>query len=389
MNLHEYQARAILESYGVPVPQGRVASTPQEAQTIAAGLGGPVVVKAQVLVGGRGKAGGVRIAPDANAAAEAAERILGMRIKGIQVRRVLVGRAADILKELYLGLVIDRSRRQAAVMASSQGGVEIEEIARTMPEKIVRVGIDPFLGLLGYQARELAFGIGLEPYLLREFVALASGLWRAFSETDASLLEVNPLAITPDHHLLALDAKMVLDDNALFRHPDLASLRDTSEEDPREHEARELGLSYVRLNGSIGCIVNGAGLAMATMDVIKLEKAEPANFLDIGGGAQADRVAAALRIVLSDPGVRVVLINIFGGITRCDEVARGIVAALQQTGVSVPLVVRLVGTNEEEGRRILAEAGLVAVSSMREAARQAVSLLQSQAPSAAAEEKEG
>ena len=380
MNLQEYQARAILESQGIRVPPGRVAASPAEAREIAEGLAGAVVVKAQVLVGGRGKAGGVKLAASPAEAAAAAEAILGMHIKGVEVRRVLVGRAAEIARELYLGVVIDRSRHQAVIMASAEGGVDIEEVASTHPERIARVGIDPFLGLMDYQARELAFGIGLEPSLLQEFVSISRGLWRAFSQSDASLVEINPLAITPDGHLAALDAKMVLDDNALFRHPDLAQLRDTTEEDAREREARELGLSYIRLDGDIGCIVNGAGLAMATMDVIKLQGAEPANFLDIGGGAQADRVAAALRIVLSDLEVRVVLFNIFGGITRCDEVARGIVAARQQVEGDVPMVVRLVGTNEEEGRRILAEAGLTAVTSMREAAKQAVRLLPAASP---------
>ena len=374
MKLHEYQSKRIFARYGVPVPQGDVATTPQEAREIAARLGVPVVIKAQVLVGGRGKAGGIRLAQDPAQAEKVAGQILGMDLKGLTVKKVLVDEAADVAQELYLGVVVDRAVARPVVMASSEGGVEIEEVARRAPEKIFKAFIDPFLGLRDYQARELAYGIGLERDLVRSFVGVAKGLYRAFVECDASLAEINPLAVTGDGRLVALDAKMILDDNALFRHPDLAEMRVEEEETPAEREARRYGISYVQLEGNIGCLVNGAGLAMATMDLTKFYGGAPANFLDIGGGATAERVAAALRIILSDPKVRVVLINIFGGITRCDEVARGILAALEQVPTEVPMVVRLVGTNEEEGRRLLAEAKMITAATLEEAAQKAVEL---------------
>ena len=374
MKLHEYQSKRIFARYGVPVPQGDVATTPQEAREIAARLGVPVVIKAQVLVGGRGKAGGIRLAQDPAQAEEVASQILGMDLKGLTVKRVLVDEAADVAQELYLGVVVDRAMARPVMMASSEGGVEIEEVARRAPEKIFKAFIDPFLGLRAHQARELAYGIGLERDLVRSFVGVAKGLYRAFVECDASLAEINPLAVTGDGRLVALDAKMILDDNALFRHPDLAEMRVEEEETPAEREARRYGISYVQLEGNIGCLVNGAGLAMATMDLTKLYGGTPANFLDIGGGAKAERVAAALRIILSDPKVRVVLINIFGGITRCDEVARGILAALEEVPTEVPMVVRLVGTNEEEGRRILSEAEVITAATLEEAAQKAVEL---------------
>ena len=374
MKLHEYQSKRIFARYGVPVPQGDVATTPQEAREIAARLGVPVVIKAQVLVGGRGKAGGIRLAQDPAQAEEVASQILGMDLKGLTVKKVLVDEAADVAQELYLGVVVDRAMARPVMMASSEGGVEIEEVARQAPEKIFKAPVDPFLGLRDYQARELAYGIGLERDLVRGFVGVAKGLYRAFVECDASLAEINPLAVTGDGRLVALDAKMVLDDNALFRHPDLAEMRVEEEETPAEREARRYGISYVQLDGDIGCLVNGAGLAMATMDLTKLYGGTPANFLDIGGGAKAERVAAALRIILSDPKVKVVLINIFGGITRCDEVARGILAALEQVPTEVPMVVRLVGTNEEEGRRILSEAEVITAATLEEAAQKAVEL---------------
>ena len=372
MNIHEYQSKRIFARYGVPIPRGDVAATPQEARAIAERLGVPVVVKAQVLVGGRGKAGGIKLARTPEEAEARAAEILSMQIKGIPVRRVLVDEAADIAQELYLGAVVDRAAQQAVMMASSEGGVDIEEVAARTPEKIVQVPMDPFLGLRAYQARELALGIGLDRRLVRDFTRIAQGLYRAFVDSDASLAEINPLVVTGEDGLLAVDGKMVLDDNALFRHPDLAELRDVEAEDPYEREAREHGLSYVRLDGQIGCMVNGAGLAMATMDIAKLYGGAPANFLDIGGGAQADRVAAALRILLSDRRVKAVLLNIFGGITRCDEVARGILAALEEIETDVPMVVRLVGTNEEEGRRLLAEAEVITASTLEEAAQKAV-----------------
>ena len=303
-----------------------------------------------------------------------ASQILGMDLKGLTVKKVLVDEAADVAQELYLGVVVDRAMARPVMMASSEGGVEIEEVARRAPEKIFKAFIDPFLGLRDYQARELAYGIGLERDLVRSFVGVAKGLYRAFVECDASLAEINPLAVTGDGRLVALDAKMILDDNALFRHPDLAEMRAEEEETPAEREARRYGISYVQLDGDIGCLVNGAGLAMATMDLTKLYGGTPANFLDIGGGAKAERVAAALRIILSDPKVKVVLINIFGGITRCDEVARGILAALEEVPTEVPMVVRLVGTNEEEGRRILSEAEVITAATLEEAAQKAVEL---------------
>lgn len=369
MKLHEYQARDILASKGVPVPRGEVATTPEEAKAIAARLGTRVVVKAQVLVGGRGKAGGVKLANTPQEAEEAARKILGMDIKGIKVEKVLVAEASDIAGELYVGIVVDRGNKGIAVMASAEGGVEIEEVARTSPEKIVKVAPNKRFGLLDYQARDLAFGIGLQPKQVREFTGITKGLYKAFVDSDASLAEINPLAITSRGNLIAVDAKIVLDDNALFRHRDLETLRDRTEESEGERIGREKGFSYVKLDGSIGCMVNGAGLAMATMDVIKLYGGMPANFLDIGGGAQQDRVAAAFQLLLADENVRAVLLNIFGGITRCDEVARGIVRALEQVHCDLPVVVRLAGTNEQEGRAILAEAGFSSTTSMNEAAK--------------------
>ena len=381
MKLHEYQSKRIFARYGVPIPRGDVASTPDDAYKIAARLEGRVVVKAQVLVGGRGKAGGIKLAKDAPEAEAKASHILGMDIKGLKVRKVLIDEAAmDIMREIYLGIVIDRAARCPVMMASAEGGVEIEEVAKVMPERIFKVSIDPFLGLRGYQARELAFGIGLEKGLTSSFISIATGLYNAFVGCDASLAEINPLLVT-DHSgappsLLAVDGKMIIDDNALFRHSDMADMRDVDEEAPAEAEARYYGLSYVKLDGEIGCMVNGAGLAMATMDIIKLYGGMPANFLDIGGGAQADRVAAALRIILTDPKVKAVLFNIFGGITRCDEVAKGVLDALEQVPTNVPMVARLVGTNEEEGRRILTGAKMATAGTLVEAAQKAVELAQ-------------
>jgi len=381
MKLHEYQSKRIFARYGVPIPRGDVASTPDDAYKIAARLGEWVVVKAQVLVGGRGKAGGIKLAKDAAEAETKAGQILGMDIEGLKVRKVLIDEAAmDIIREIYLGVVIDRVARCPVMMASAEGGVEIEEVAKATPERIFKVSIDPFLGLQGYQARELAFGIGLEKDLVSRFTDIATGLYNAFVDCDVSLAEINPLLVTDRHggrpSLLAVDGKMVMDDNALFRHPDLAEMRDVDEEAPAETEARYHGLSYVKLDGEIGCMVNGAGLAMATMDIIKLYGGMPANFLDIGGGAQADRVAAALRIILADPKVKAVLFNIFGGITRCDEVAKGVLEALEQVPTDVPMVARLVGTNEEEGRRILARARMATAGTLVEAAQKAIELAQ-------------
>lgn len=372
MKLHEYQAREIFACYGVPLPRGELAHSPQEVYEIASRLGVPVMVKAQVLVGGRGKAGGIKRASNPQAAREMAGQILGMSIRGLAVEKVLVVEAIDIKKELYLGVVVDRALSAPVMIASSEGGVEIEEVARTMPERLAKITVDPFLSLRDYQARQLALEIGLGKERVADWIAIAQGLYRAFVECDASLAEINPLGLTREGRLVAIDTKMVLDDNALFRHRDLEALRDLTEEEPPEREAREQGLSYVKLEGEIGCVVNGAGLAMATMDLIKLYGGEPANFLDVGGGARAEPVAVALRILLSDEKVRAVLINIFGGITRCDEVARGILEALRQVRVEVPIVVRLAGTNEEEGRRLLADADIETASSLIEAAQRAV-----------------
>jgi succinyl-CoA synthetase beta subunit len=372
VKLHEFQSKALFARYDIPIPRGEAATTPVDARRIARDLGRRVVVKAQVLVGGRGKAGGIKLARDPDEAERVASEILAMEIKGLPVRKVLVDEAADIKTEIYLGAVVDRAQRRVVMMASSEGGVEIEEVARAKPEKIARVAIDPFLGLRDYQARQIAFGIGLERDLARDFTAIAQALYRCFLETDASLAEINPLVVTGDRKLIALDGKIVLDDNGLYRHADLAAMRDIDEEAPAEAEARLRGLSYIKLEGEIGCMVNGAGLAMATMDMTKLFGGSPANFLDIGGGAQADKVAAALRIILADPNVKAVLFNIFGGITRCDEVARGIVAALREVNVGVPMVARLVGTNEEEGRAILTEAKMETARTLAEAAQKAV-----------------
>ena len=372
MKLQEYQSKRIFAKYGIPIPEGDVATTAEEARRIADRLDSRVVVKAQVLVGGRGKAGGIKLAANETEAEAVAEKILCMEIKGLRVQKVLVDKAAEIENEIYLGLTIDQSAQRMAMMASAAGGVDIEEVARDSPEKIFKVNIDPCLGLQMFQCRELASGIEMEKEILNEFVQVCMALYRAAVECDASLAEINPLVITGDKKLLAVDGKMVLDDNALFRHGDLAELRDSSEENIYESEARRYGLSYVRLDGSVGCMVNGAGLAMETMDIIKLYGAEPANFLDIGGGARADKVAAALRIILSDENVRSILINIFGGITRGDEVARGILQALGEIRTNVPVIARLVGTNSEEGLHILASANFVTASSLVEAAKLAV-----------------
>jgi succinyl-CoA synthetase beta subunit len=372
MKLHEYQSKHIFSNYGIPIPSGRVAATAAEAKQIAEELGGPVVIKSQVLVGGRGKAGGIRLVKSPSEAEELATQILGMEIKGLPVRKVLVDEAASIETEIYLGITNDRSERKPVMMASSAGGIEIEQVAKDTPEKITKVHIDPLLGLRDYQARDLAAGIDLPRLHWRMFGQIARGLWKAYLDSDATLAEINPLVITSQDRLLAVDGKMVLDDNALFRHPELADTRDLDVEPEAETEARKYNLSFIKLDGHIGCMVNGAGLAMATMDIIKLFGGEPANFLDIGGGASSEKVAAALRIILSDPDVKVVLFNIFGGITRGDEVARGIIAALQQVDTRVPMVARLVGTNAEEGRQILSEANMITAETLVNAAEKAI-----------------
>jgi succinyl-CoA synthetase beta subunit len=376
MKLHEYQSKQIFADNGVPIPKGRVAVTAAAAKEIAEELGGRVVIKAQVLVGGRGKAGGIRLVRSPSEAEEVATQLLSMQIKGLSVRRVLVDEAASIRTEIYLGIINDRQARRPALVSSGEGGIEIEEVARISPEKIVRVAIDPFLGLREYQARGVAARIGLDRDLWKAFTQICLGLYGAYFRCDATLAEINPLVITQEGKLLALDGKMLIDDNALFRHPDLAELRDVDEELPAETEARKYGVSYVKLDGQVGCMVNGAGLAMATMDIIRSCGGNPANFLDIGGGASSEKVAAALRIILADGNVRSVLLNVFGGITRCDEVAHGILSALQGVPRPVPMVARLVGTNEEEGRQILAGAKMETARTLLEAARKAVALAQ-------------
>jgi len=372
MKLHEYQSKQIFGKYGVPIPKGRVAATATEARQIADELGGKVVIKSQVLVGGRGKAGGIRLVKTTKEAEEVATQILGMEIKGLPVRKVLVDPAANIDQEIYLGITNDRAARRPVMMASAAGGIEIEEVARQTPEKIIKVHIDPLLGLRDYQANDIALGIDLPREYWKQFGEITRGLWRAYSECDANLAEINPLVITKEKTLLALDGKMVLDDNALFRHPELAEMRDLDEEAAAETEARKYDLSFIKLDGSIGCMVNGAGLAMTTMDIVKLYGGEPANFLDIGGGAGAEKVAAAMRIILSDKNVKAILFNVFGGITRCDEVAKGILTALAEVKPKIPMVVRLVGTNAEEGRKLLANAKMITAETLVDAAEKAV-----------------
>lgn len=379
MKLHEYQSKQIFAKYGIPIPKGRVAATASEARQIAEELGGRVVVKSQVLVGGRGKAGGIQLANNPEHAEELATKILGMEIKGLPVRKVLVDEAANIDQEIYLGITTDRAARKPVMMASAAGGVEIEEVARQTPEKIIKVHIDPLLGLRDYQARNIACNIDLSRDYWRDFGKIANGLWNAYAATDATLAEINPLVTTKDKRLIALDGKMLVDDNAMFRHPDLTEMRDLDTETRAETDARKYGLSYIQLEGDIGCMVNGAGLAMTTMDIVKLFGGAPANFLDIGGGASAEKVAAALRIILSDPNVKAVLFNVFGGITRCDEVARGVLAALDEVRPEVPMVVRLVGTNAEEGRQLLADANMITAETLADAAQKAIAAAKGEA----------
>jgi len=376
MKLHEYQSKTIFAKYGIPIPKGRVAATADEAKQIAEELGGRVVIKSQVLVGGRGKAGGVKVAKDADEAQELAQQILQMTIKGLPVRKVLVDEAAAIATEIYFAITNDRAAKKPVMIASAAGGVDIEEVAATTPEKIIKVHIDPLLGLRDYQARDIAASIDLPRELWRDFAKIASALWQVYKETDAELAEINPLVITKDNKLVALDGKMLIDDSSLFRHADLAEIRDVDEEAPAETEARRYGLSFIKLDGNIGCMVNGAGLAMTSMDIVKLFGGEPANFLDIGGGAGADKVAAAMRIILSDPAVKAVLFNIFGGITRCDEVAKGILVAMDEVKPKVPMVVRLVGTNAEEGRKLLENAKMITAETLADAAKKAVAAAQ-------------
>jgi succinyl-CoA synthetase beta subunit len=384
MRIHEYQAKSILKAHGVPIPRGEVAFTPAEAADVADRIGGtPVVVKAQIHAGGRGKGGGVKLAKSRDDAEALARQMLGMTLVtrqtgpgGRVVHSVLVEQGVRIARELYLSLVLDRSAGKPLMMASAAGGMDIEEVAATAPEKIFRIHIEPSVGLVPFEARRLGFGVGFDAAQVNQFVAIATSLYDAFVATDASLIEINPLLLTEGGDLLALDAKMDFDDNALFRHPDLRELRDLSEEDPLEIEASKSSINYIHLDGNIGCMVNGAGLAMATMDIIKLAGGEPANFLDVGGGANAGQIRNAFRILMSDPKVKAVLINIFGGILRCDVLAQGVIAAVKELGVPVPIVIRMEGTNVDEGKRLLRESGMnfTTADSMDEAAQTVVQL---------------
>ncbi len=381
MNIHEHQAKEWLRRYGVAVPDGQACFTVEEAVAAAERLGFPCVVKAQIHAGGRGKAGGVKLVKDAAEARAAAQALLGATLvthqtgpQGRVVRRLLVEQGCRIARELYVGMVVDRAAGRVAVMASTEGGVEIEEVATRAPEKILRETLDPAIGLAAYQARRIAFGLGLAREQVGKAVAFLAGLARCFLESDCALAEINPLVVTAEGDLLALDAKIGFDDNALFRHPELRALRDPSEEDPRETEAAAHDLSYIALDGNIGCLVNGAGLAMATMDIVKAAGGMPANFLDVGGGADAAKVKAAFHIILKDPAVKAIFVNIFGGILRCDVLAEGVVAAAREVGLRVPLIVRMEGTNVERGKEILARSGLpiVTATDMLDGARKAV-----------------
>jgi succinyl-CoA synthetase beta subunit len=384
MKIHEYQAKAILARHGVPVPRGEVTFNAAEAVGIATRLGTTVVVvKAQIHAGGRGKGGGVKLAKTRAEVETIAKEILGMTLvthqtgpEGRVVGRILIEEGLEIARELYLSLLLDRAAGKPVMMASAAGGMDIEEVAEKTPEKIIRVYIDPGVGIVPFEARQLGFAIGLDGPQVNKFVKLATALYEAFIATDASLVEINPLLVTKGGDLLALDAKMNFDDNALYRHADIKDLRDTGEEDPLEIEASKFNLNYIHLDGNIGCMVNGAGLAMATMDIIKLAGGEPANFLDVGGGANAEQIRNAFKILMSDKNVKAVLINIFGGILRCDVLAQGVIAAVKELGVPVPIVIRMEGTNVEEGKRLLAESGmkLTTADSMDEAAKKVVEL---------------
>jgi succinyl-CoA synthetase beta subunit len=385
MKIHEYQAKEILKGYDIPVPKGNVAETAAEARKIAEALGsGKVVVKAQIHAGGRGKGGGVRVVSDPGEAEKAAASILGMTLvthqtgpAGRVVRKVLVEEGVDLREELYLGIVIDRSKACPVIMASREGGVEIERVAAESPEKIVKEWVSPVTGFRSFHANKIGYGLGFDPLQVGKLRPILSGLYRAFVEKDCLLAEINPLVLTEAGEFLALDAKILFDDNGLFRHKEIAGLRDLNEEDPLEVEAQRFNLNYIKLSGNVGCMVNGAGLAMATMDIIKLAGAEPANFLDVGGGATAEMVKNGFRILISDPGVKAVLVNIFGGILRCDILARGITEAVKEIDVKVPVVVRLEGTNVEEGRRILNESGLrfIVAATMKDGAEEVVKAL--------------
>lgn len=383
MDIHEYQAKELLAKFGIPIPRGGLAYSPEQAAYRASDIGGSAwVVKAQIHSGARGKAGGIKFCRSDSEIEEAAEGLLGRRLvthqtgpSGKLVSRLYIEEATQIAKEFYLGFVMDRGSERIMVVASAAGGMEIEEISATHPESLIRVTVDPGVGMQQFQAREVAFGLGIEPDLVSKLVPVILGCYRAFRDLDATMVEINPLVVTKDNQILALDAKMSFDDNALFRRPHISELRDKSQEDPRETFAADRGLAYVGLDGDIGCVVNGAGLAMATLDMIKLAGGEPANFLDIGGGASPERVSKAFRAVLKDQNVKALLVNVFAGINRCDWVAKGVCDAIRELDIQMPVVVRLAGTNAEEGRKILAESGLpiIAADSLADAAAKAVS----------------
>jgi succinyl-CoA synthetase beta subunit len=383
MKIHEYQAKVLLREFGVPVPDGDVAETPVQARAVAQRLGGTVVVKAQVHAGGRGKAGGIKLANDAAGAEAAATQILGMRLKtpqtppeGILVRSVWVERASAIDRELYLSMTLDRTRSTHVVMASPAGGMEIEEVAERTPEKIVREWTHPGLGLADFQTRRLAFGLGLDGDAFKQGVALIRNLFRLYLARDCALVEINPLVVTRDGHVLALDAKLNFDDNALYRHQEIVELRDIHEEDPLDVEASKYSLNYIKLDGNVACMVNGAGLAMATMDIVKLAGGEPANFLDVGGGASPEQIENAFRILSSDPAVKAIFINVFGGILRVDRLAEGVINAVRKLGLTLPVVLRAEGTNVEQGKKMLADSGLplIVADDMGDGARKVVEL---------------
>ncbi len=374
MNLQEYQSKELFRKVGIPVVEGKVAETPEEAVAAAKEIGFPVVIKAQVLTGGRGKAGGVKLANDEVETTEKTRSILSMEIKGLKVNKVLVTKAVKIIREFYVGFTVDRTKKRNVLIVSPEGGMEIEEVAKTNPEKILKIEIDPLLGLFSFQAKKAALFLTANQNVANQFADIIEKLYKLYIDLDSNLSEINPLAIIEGDNVLALDAKVSIDDNALFKHPEIEKLRELTEEEKVEIEAKSKGFTYIKLNGNIGCLVNGAGLAMATMDLIKLFGGSPANFLDIGGSSSPDKVANAIRLIVSDKNVKAILINIFGGITRCDDVAKGLVEALQTVKVDVPIVVRLTGTNEDKAKEILKDTPLIYVDTMTQGVKKAVEL---------------
>ncbi len=375
MKIHEYQAKEIFSQFNIPLPKEKLCTTVEEVKQVFQEFG-KAVIKAQVLVGGRGKAGGIQLAHNLEEGEKAANRILGMEIKGLTVNKVLVSEAVDIASESYVGITNDRNTKSLVIMVSSEGGIEIEEVAKATPEKIARLEVNPEVGLFDFQARNLAFSLFDDIKLVSKAASIIKNLYKCYIETDASLAEINPLVVTTDGNLVALDAKINFDDNALYRHPEFEGLRDPTEDEKKEIDAKSKGLSYIKLDGEIGCMVNGAGLAMATMDVIKLYGGRPANFLDVGGSSSPQKVIDAMNILLSDKNVKVVMINIFGGITRCDDIARGLLTAMNEMEINLPIVVRLTGTNEKEGHEILKDSDLIVTSSMSDAAQKAIAAIQ-------------